>query len=111
MGLRNLGVLDERDPQRLTVMIPNYLMSKANCLSKSGFYAICCSNECEGLLRHVEGSIASASASPARIADVISALSSDTVDAPRNLSSTLRGRLDEIKKKNNKKGPLRCRLC
>merc|ERR1712194_510144 len=60
--LRNVGALDETDPQRLSVMIPNYLMGKANCFSQSGFYATCCSNECEGLLRHVEDSLASASA-------------------------------------------------
>merc|ERR1712194_314014 len=108
--LRNLGALDERDPQRLSLMIPNYLTSKTNCLAKSGFYAICCSNECEGLLRHVEDSLASPSAPPARIADVISALPSDTVDAPRNLSSTLRGRLDEIAQQNGGEVPLHGRL-
>merc|ERR1712194_775997 len=108
--LRNVGALDETDPQRLSVMIPNYLMGKANCFSQSGFYTTCCSNECEGLLRHVEDSLASASASPARIADVISALPSDTVDAPRNLSSTLRGRLDEIAKQHGGEVPLHGRL-
>merc|ERR1712194_129536 len=108
--LRNLGALDERDPQRLSLMIPNYLTSKTNCLANSGFYAICCSNECEGLLRHVEDSLASPSAPPARIADVISALPSDTVDAPRNLSSTLRGRLDEIAQQNGGEVPLHGRL-
>jgi len=108
--LRNLGALDDSDPQRLSVMIPNYLMSKANCLANSGFYAICCSNECEGLLRRVEDSLAVASASPARIADVISALPSDTVDAPRNLSSTLRNRLGEIAQQNGGEVPLHGRL-
>merc|ERR1712194_12940 len=108
--LRNLGALDESDPQRLSVMIPNYMISKANCLANSGFYAICCSHECEGLLRHVEGSVASASAPAARIADVISALPSDTVDAPRNLSSILRGRLDEIAQQNGGEVPLHGRL-
>merc|ERR1740139_457857 len=108
--LRTLGALDETDPQRLSVMIPNYLMSMTNCLANSGFYAICCSNECGGLLRHVEDNVASASASPARIADVISALPSDTVDAPRNLSSTLRGRLNEIAQQNGGEVPLHGRL-
>jgi len=86
------------------------MISKTNCLANSGFYAICCSNECEGLLRHVEDNVASASASSARIADVISALPSDTVDAPRNLSSTLRSRLDEIAKQNGGEVPLHGRL-
>merc|ERR1719162_2387680 len=91
-------------------MIPNYLMSKSNCLTSSAFYAICCSNECEGLLRHVEEMIASPSASPTRIADIISTLPSDSVDAPRNLSSTLRGRLDEIASYHGGEVPLYGRL-
>merc|ERR1719162_670046 len=91
-------------------MIPNYLMSKSNCLTSSAFYAICCSNECEGLLRHVEEMIASPSASPTRVADVISSLPSDSVDAPRNLSSTLRGRLDEIARHHGGEVPLYGRL-
>merc|ERR1719221_2246141 len=55
--LRNLGALDERDPNRMAVAIPNYIISKANCLTASGFYAICCSNECESLMRRVEHNI------------------------------------------------------
>merc|ERR1719401_1935719 len=108
--LRNLGALDDRDPTRMSVVIPNYITSKANCLAASGFYSICCSNECEGLTRHLETEIAAPSSTPARIAEVISSQSSDTVDAPRNLSSALLGRLDEIAKLHGGEVPVYGRL-
>merc|ERR1712085_112861 len=94
--LRKLGAVDETDPKKTSVVIPNYMISQSNCLTSSGFYAVCCTNECEGLMRHVERDLASPSASPQRIAEVISKLPSDTVDAPRNLSTALLGRLQEI---------------
>merc|ERR1719323_2635092 len=94
--LRNLGALDETDPNRPSVVIPNYMTSQTNCLSSSGFYSVCCSDECESLLQHLEEQIVAPSAAPARIVELVSAMQSDTVHAPRNLSSTLLARLDEI---------------
>jgi len=94
--LRNLGVLDETDPKKPLVVIPNYMHSQTNCLTSSGFYSVCCSDECEGLLQHLEREIAAPSAAPLRIAASVAALHSDTVDAPRNLSAALLNRLDEI---------------
>merc|ERR1712194_371698 len=94
--LRKLGALDDTDPNKMHVVIPNYMSSQTNCLTSSGFYAVCCTNECEGLMRHVERDLAAPSASPDRIAEVISNLPSDTVDAPRNLSTALLGRLQDI---------------
>merc|ERR1719413_41860 len=108
--LRNQGALDETDPERPSVVIPNYVNSPANCLTGSDFYAICCLDECEALMRHVEQHIASSSATPARIADVVSSLHSDTVDAPRNLSSALHARLDEIAAFHGGRVPLHGRL-
>jgi len=108
--LRNLGALDDRDPTRMSVVIPNYIISKTNCLSASGFYSICCFNECEGLTRNLEIVIAAPSGTPVRIAEVISSLPSDTVDAPRNLSSALLGRLDEIAKLHGGEVPVYGRL-
>jgi len=94
--LRNQGALDETDPNRPSVVIPNYLNSLANCLTASNFYAVCCVNECNALMSHLEQRVAQPTATPAQIAQVVSHLQSDTVDAPRNLSSALLGRLDEI---------------
>jgi hypothetical protein len=108
--LQNLGALDDRDPTRMSVVIPNYITSKTNCVASSGFYSICCSDECEGLTRHLETEIAAPSSTPARIADVISSLPSDTVDAPRNLSSALLGRLEEIAELHGGEVPVHGRL-
>merc|ERR1719330_884123 len=108
--LRNLGVLDETDPGKPSVVIPNYMASKTNCLMASGFYAVCCSDECEVLLQQVEREIAAPSAVPSRIADTVSALHSDTVDAPRNLSSALLSRLSQIAQTHGGQVPLHGRL-
>lgn len=108
--LRNLGVLDETDPDSPSVVIPNYVTSQTNCLTASGFYSICCTNECEGLWQRLEREIAAPSAAPSRIAEVVSALHSDTVDAPRNLSSSLLARLDGIAQHHAGHVPLHGRL-
>jgi len=108
--LRNLGALDETDPTRPSVVIPNYMTSQTNCLTASGFYSVCCSDECEGLRHRLEQEIAAPSAVPARIAELVSALHSDTVDAPRNLSTALLARLDEIAKVHGGRVPLHGRL-
>jgi len=108
--LRNLGVLDETDPSSPSVVIPNYMTSRTNCLTASGFYSVCCFDECEGLLQQVERDMAGPGATPARVVQSISALHSDTVDAPRNLSATLITRLDDIAKLHRGKVPLHGRL-
>jgi diadenosine tetraphosphatase ApaH/serine/threonine PP2A family protein phosphatase len=108
--LRSLGALDETDSQRPSVIIPNYINSPANCISSSGFYDVCCSDGCEDLMRHLEWYIASPSAVPERIVDIVSALSSDTVVAPRNLSTTLMTRLSEIATFHGGHVPLHGRL-
>merc|ERR1719469_313195 len=79
--LRNQGALDETNPNAPSVVIPNYINSQTNCLAGSDFYSVCCINECEGLLGHLEQQITTPSAPSARIADVVSSLHSDTIDA------------------------------
>merc|ERR1719382_891680 len=108
--LRNLGTLDETDPARPSVVISNYLTSQTNCLSASGFYSVCCSDECESLLQHLERDLAAPSVAPERVVALVSALPSDTVHAPRNLSASLRTRLDEIAKYHGGSVPLHGRL-
>merc|ERR1719453_301037 len=94
--LRQLGALDEAAPEDPKVIVSNYLGSQANCIASSSFYGVCCMDECEDLLTHLENEVKASEAPAARIADLISLLPSATVDAPRELSATLRNRLDEI---------------
>jgi len=94
--LRQLGALDESSPDKPRVMIPNYLTSQTNCIASSDYYSVCCLNECEDLTAHLEKEIAAPEAASARIIDLISVLPSSTVAAPRQLSATLRNRLEDI---------------
>lgn len=108
--LRNLGALDETDPKKPSVVISNYMTSQTNCLSASGFYSVCCTDECEVLLQRLEGDVAGPTAAPERIVQHVSAMPSDTVHAPRNLSTALLGRLHEIAQVHAGQIPLHGRL-
>merc|ERR1719471_190991 len=108
--LRKLGALDESDPKHPTVIIANYLASPANCLVSSSFHSVCCLDECEGLMGHLERSISAPTASPERIVELVSDLHSDSVDAPRNLSALLVSRLWEIADHHDGSVPLHGRL-
>merc|ERR1719367_576374 len=94
--LRKLGALDETDSRHPSVIIANYLASQANCLASTSFHSVCCIDECEGLIGHLERAIAGPRASPGRVAELVAGLRSDSVDAPRNLSASLLTRLGEI---------------
>merc|ERR1719189_1979573 len=108
--LRMLGALDESDPRHPSVIIANYLTSPANCLVSTSFHSVCCFDECEGLMGRLERSIAAPTASPGRVAELVSGLQSDTVDAPRNLSASLMSRLGEIADHHDGLVPLHGRL-
>jgi len=94
--LRKAGALDESNPEHPQVIISNYILGKANCLTETNFHSVCCYDECQGLLAHLESSIAAPSASPEKVAQLVAALPSDSVDAPRNLSAPLLSRLRQI---------------
>jgi len=94
--LRQLGILDESNADEPRVMVVNYLTSQANCIASSDYYSVCCIDECEDLFVHLEKSIVAPEATPSRIAGLITALPSSSISAPRQLSATLRTRLDDI---------------
>merc|ERR1719517_330177 len=108
--LRTLGALDESDPEHPRVIIANYLASPSNCLVSTSFHSVCCFDECEGLMGHLERTIAAPTASPERIVELVSGLQSDSVDAPRNLSALLVSRLWEMADHHDGSVPLHGRL-
>jgi len=108
--LRQLGTLDESDPAQPSVMIANYLNSQTNCIAASGFYSVCCKDECENLLGHLEQNINASEAKPATIASLITKLPSSTVAAPHQVSTALLQRLDEIAATHGGLVPLHGRL-
>jgi len=108
--LKKLGALDDSDPQQLKVIVPNYIMSRPNCLEASHLYAVCCRNECEDLMAYLERKIGAPVAEPAVIAKLVAFLPSDTVAAPRNLSQSLLDRLYQVARTNYNRVPLHGRL-
>lgn len=108
--LRKLGAIDDTDPNHPSVIISNFLTSKANCLTETSFHSVCCLDECQALLGHLESSIAAPMATPGKIAELVSAMSSDTIDAPRNLSASLMSRLGDIADQHDGHVPLHGRL-
>jgi len=107
--LRQLGALDESSANP-SVIMTNYLYSQTNCIASSGFYAVCCKDECEGLLGHLEEKLATPEATASAIASIVGSLPSSTVSAPRELSANLRRRLDDITLHHGGQVPLHGRL-
>jgi len=108
--LREIGALDESDPGTPRVIITNYLISPTNCMASSSFYSVCCMDECEGLLGHLERKIAAPETTSTRIATLVSQLSSSSVVAPRKLPQALLDRLEEIASHHGGRVPLHGRL-
>merc|ERR1719409_1040215 len=77
--LRQQGALDESDPANPRVIITNYIQSPSNCVASSSYFSVCCADECEGLFKQLERSIAAPDAAPAQIVDIVSSLGSHTV--------------------------------
>jgi len=108
--LKQMGSLDESDPQQPKVIIPNYVNGPSNCLASTNFYQVCCIDECDGLLGQLEAKIGRPSASPAEIVSLIAGMSSSTVLSDRVLSGWLLQRLDEVASHHNGQVPLHGRL-
>jgi len=108
--LRELEALDESDPSNLAVFIPNYVNSHSNCVASSSIYSVCCINECEALLGHLEAKVAAPEAAPEQILDLVAALPSATIRAPRELSRPLADRLGEVAREHGGAVPLHGRL-
>ena len=108
--MRHLGAVHDHNPQRPSVVVPNVMYAKSNCMTTSGFHAVCCIDHCEVLMSDLEQRPLQPKAPAAQIAEVVSAMPSDAVAAPRDLSAALRSRLDEIAGRHGGKVPLHSRL-
>ena len=62
--LRQIGALDETDPQILRVVVPNYILGLSNCIAASSYYMVCCINECDAHLTRLEEALQSHQATP-----------------------------------------------
>ncbi|CAJ1389776.1 unnamed protein product [Effrenium voratum] len=103
--LRELGALHAGE----SVFIANYVNAHSNCLSSSGLYSICCINECESLLGHLEAKIAQPEAEVETLLALVSALPSATTPAPA-IAGDLRRRLEDIARLHGGLVPIHGRL-
>jgi len=108
--LRQLGALDESDPANLRVMIPNYINSPSNCLASSKYYSVCCLDECEDILGHLEERLGAPHASQTEIATLVATLPSATTAGNRTLPAALLGKLSEVAEHHGDRIPLHGRL-
>merc|ERR1719450_138403 len=108
--LRQMGALDESNPDNLRVIIANYVNGPSNCAASSSYYSVCCLNECDELLGHIETKVAAPDASPEQILSLVAALPSSTVPGNRTLSSWLTHRLQEVATHHGGMIPLHGRL-
>jgi len=108
--LKQNGVIDESDPQNLKVMVANYMNMPGNCIASTRFYSVCCIDECEALIGHIERNVRSPSATPGELIALVSALPSSTVPANRTLSHAQSRRLYRIAEKHFGQVPIHGRL-
>merc|ERR1719336_3009831 len=108
--LRNLGVLEEEGVQSPRLIMANYMTSVSRCTPFSNYFSICCHDECEDLMASLESGVKAPRATPARIAEVISGLSSGSKSAPWEVPPQMMGRLQQIASHHNGQVPLHGRL-
>jgi hypothetical protein len=108
--LRSLGALDESNPANPRVIVSNYVLSPSNCVASSSYYSVCCLDECEDLMDHLEQEIKAPSAKPSQIASLVAAMPSSTSLANRTIPVALLTRLDEIADGNEGLVPLHGRM-
>jgi hypothetical protein len=108
--LRQVGALDESDPNSMSVIIANYLYSQANCIASSGYYSVCCIDECEALLGRLEETVAGPETTPSTIVAIVETMTSSTVNSSRKLSAKLLNYLDDIAALHHGTIPLHGRL-
>jgi len=108
--LRRIGALDESSVDDPKVMISNYLASPSNCVTPSGYYGICCFDECEQLMDRIESYFEAPMASPSAIAFFVSSLPSASQPVNRTLSPKLLQLLEDVAAHHGGMVPIHGRL-
>jgi len=108
--LKNLGAVEESKSYSTRLVIPNYISSKSRCLPFSGYYAVCCPDECQSWLGKFEKEFSAPLATTEMIVEVVSRGDSSSMLSPRNVSASLYARLTKIASSHGGKIPLHGRL-
>lgn len=107
--LRSVGALEESSGGSY-VRIVNYMMGPSNCIAHSSYYSVCCLNECESLMNELEHAIQAPVVSPGKLLGLARNISSNSVDAPRDLPQALVASLQTIADRNGGDVPIHGRL-
>lgn len=108
--LASNGALDEKDPQIKRVVIPNYLLMDSNCLASSGYYSVCCMDECENLMTQLETKLQAPMAEASDLLRIVPALTVPSVSVNYSITAELEQRLQGIAEHHDGKVPLHGRL-
>lgn len=108
--LREAGILEESVPGHPKVIVANYMNGQSNCIAGSSFYSVCCINECEDLMDHLEQNIAAPQASPSHIVDLVSEMPSASFPMKRTLPPSAVLHLEDIARHHGGQVPLHGRL-
>jgi len=108
--LRQLGALDESQPGEPRVIVSNFIVSPNNCLVDTGSYSVCCRNECESVMAHLENTIGASQAAPEKIIAALASMSTTTTSSEKVLPQKVVLRLELLAERNAGEVPLYGRL-
>lgn len=108
--LREMGALEDTASGEPRVIIENYIAGPSNSAGSSPLHDVRCPSECESLLEQLERQVAAPAVAPSRLAELVAALPSSTVAAPRTLSSVQLQRMRTIADENGGEVPMAGRL-
>eukprot|EP00929_Paragymnodinium_shiwhaense_P066065 TRINITY_DN33104_c0_g1_i1.p1 TRINITY_DN33104_c0_g1~~TRINITY_DN33104_c0_g1_i1.p1 ORF type:complete len:917 (+),score=249.28 TRINITY_DN33104_c0_g1_i1:140-2890(+) len=108
--LSAIGALDDSDERNPKVIIANYVNGPSNCVAPFRQFSVCCINECLGIMRDVESQVKSPAPSLAELLPVLSKLRSTSVLAGRELTTSLKDKIEAIAEQSGGVVPLHGRL-
>eukprot|EP00930_Biecheleria_cincta_P096720 TRINITY_DN88528_c0_g1_i1.p1 TRINITY_DN88528_c0_g1~~TRINITY_DN88528_c0_g1_i1.p1 ORF type:complete len:581 (+),score=93.93 TRINITY_DN88528_c0_g1_i1:70-1812(+) len=111
--LRELGALDETSSRGKQVIIPNYIQAASNCIVATPHYMVCCHNDCNPIVQHIEMEVKSPSAEPEQLFAIVKNMTSVTSiddEVAIKIDSTLKAQLESIASTHGGSVPLHSRL-
>lgn len=108
--LRQLGALDETEPNLPRVIIPNYIAGPSNCVASTDHYGVCCIEECGLLMDSLEQKFQAPSTTVPELLAAVSALPSASRAANRTLPASLQRLLEDVAEYHGGRVPLHGRL-
>jgi len=108
--LRSIGALDESSPALgPQVIIQNYVLGMANCITSTPYFSVCCMDQCQPFLQKIEEAVQLPQVEPEDLAAAVADLSY-LLGEPKNITKPLSARLEQIAEMNHGLVPLHGRL-